>query len=475
MTSFLEGATIVAPSESEPGKPIMSILSINKLALDLVARDFSDGHAPNNAGPTKTARALAIIHMAARDAYAQVTGAYAAKLAGLPAPPAGLPATDAAGAAAVLGAGIRAATLLYPDFAQFINDQSAMITATADPEAMFYGCEIAEKWIASRQNDGAGHPQTDSMHGNMPGHHRPDPVSRGAALGRTWGQTAPFILNDVATDAPLLPPPGLTTADYANAFDEVFVFGRDNIVTRSPAFRLKALIGVFWGYDGSNKLGTPPRLYNQVVGETTEFKALPHSDQVNVLAAINAAMADAGIAAWYWKYVYDFWRPVVAIREAEAGFGPTGLGDNNAIRIQKGDPFWLPFGAPRSNPIPPIAAGAAGDNFTPNFPAYPSGHATFGTACFETFAKLVGKTPATITVKFVSGEFAGVTNNPFTPGTTDHTGALRPRWEQTFTLQTAIEQNAESRIWLGVHWRFDATGGEIVGHAVALKAIAAFT
>ena len=68
-----------------------------------------------------------------------------------------------------------------------------------------------------------------------------------------------------------------------------------------------------------------------------------------------------------------------------------------------------------------------------------------------------------------------MTNNPFNPGTTDHTGALRPRWEQTFTLKTAIEQNAESRIWLGVHWRFDATGGETVGQAVALKAIAAFT
>ena len=65
----------------------MTILDINKLALDLVAKDFSDGHSPNNGGPTKTARALAIIHLAARDAYAQVTGAYAPRLAGLPVKP----------------------------------------------------------------------------------------------------------------------------------------------------------------------------------------------------------------------------------------------------------------------------------------------------------------------------------------------------------------------------------------------------
>ena len=30
----------------------MDILSINKLALDLVAKDFSDGHNANNGGPT---------------------------------------------------------------------------------------------------------------------------------------------------------------------------------------------------------------------------------------------------------------------------------------------------------------------------------------------------------------------------------------------------------------------------------------
>ena len=53
----------------------MSILIINSMALELVAKDFSDGHSPSNGGPTKTSRALAIIHLAARDAYAKVTSA----------------------------------------------------------------------------------------------------------------------------------------------------------------------------------------------------------------------------------------------------------------------------------------------------------------------------------------------------------------------------------------------------------------
>ena len=45
---------------------------------------------------------------------------------------------------------------------------------------------------------------------------------------------------------------------------------------------------------------------------------------------------------------------------------------------------------------------------------------------------------------------------------------------QKTPLAKAIEQNKQSRIYLGVHWSFDATGGETVGKAIALKAIAAF-
>src|SRR6266852_9358703 len=138
----------------------VDILNINKLALDLVARDFSDGHAANNGGPTKTSRALAIIHLAARDAYAKVTAAYTPKLAGLPNKPAGLGGTDILGKAAVLGAGIRAAMVLYPDFVAFINDQSSLLTVGADPVALFYGAQIADIWLASRQGDGSSFPQT---------------------------------------------------------------------------------------------------------------------------------------------------------------------------------------------------------------------------------------------------------------------------------------------------------------------------
>jgi membrane-associated phospholipid phosphatase len=451
----------------------MSILKINELALELVARDFSvpppmpptQPSFPINGGPTKTSRALAIIHLAARDAYAKVTSTLTPKLAGLPNPPAGV--TD--GESAVLGAGIRAAILLYPGFSSYINEQAAILTAGANAPAVAYGSDIAEKWVQSRQNDNSSLQQMDTMFNDEPGHHRPDPVTKLPALGRNWGKVKPFVVSNVVTDAPLAPPPKLTDTAYGTAFDDVFVNGRDNITERNAHFRKQATIGIYWAYDGANKLGTPPRLYNKFVVAATDFQHLSSKDKINVLAAINAAMADAGIAAWHWKYAYDFWRPVVAIREADRGFGPTGKGDGNTHRDKKGDPFWLPLGAPKSNPLPPATPSPPSNayfNFTPNFPAYPSGHSTFGSACFETFAGLIGKSTDKISVTFVSSEFNGIT--------TDNNGVTRPKWSQTLTLKEALEQNAISRIYLGVHWIFDATGGEMVGKAISVKTVAAF-
>ncbi len=380
----------------------MSILSVNRLALKLVAMDFSNGHAPNQAGPAKTARALDIIHLAARDAFASVTSVYPPQLSALPSPPATFTKNDATGLAADLGAGLRTSALLYPYFTAFINTQSAAITEGADPAAVVYGSQVGDQWFNSRQANGSGLPQADSLYSSAPGHYRPDPVSLLPALGRTCGQVTPFILAHLASGAPLPAPPDLTSKEYASAFDD-------------------------------------------------DFTALNSQKQINVLAAVNAAMADAGIAAWHWKYVYDFWRPITAIREAGGDWGPTGDGDGKTFRKRTGDPFWTPVGAPKSNPLSLPAS-----NYTPNFPAYPSGHATFGTACFLTFAGLVGKTAANMNVTFVSDEYNWSTDDAAVPnGTVDNLGVMRPRWEQTFMAE-AIEQNKLSRIYFGMHWQFDA-------------------
>src|SRR5438094_890179 len=90
--------------------------------------------------------------------------------------------------------------------------------------------------------------------------------------------------------------------------------------------------------------------------------------------------------------------------------------------------------------------------------AYPSRHAGFGRALFETLRKFFGRDNIPFT--FVSDEFTGVTR--------DHDGHFRPLTPRSFaSLSEAEEQNGQSRIYLGIHWAFVKTDGISQGRNVA--------
>ncbi len=92
------------------------------------------------------------------------------------------------------------------------------------------------------------------------------------------------------------------------------------------------------------------------------------------------------------------------------------------------------------------------------FPAYPSGHAGFGGALFETLRKFYGRDRIPFT--FVSDEYNGVTR--------DNNGNVRPLKPRSFnSLSDAEEENGQSRIYLGIHWSFDKSEGISQGRKVA--------
>ena len=424
----------------------MNIRFWNDLSMRLVADDHTGNPIlGNQAGPTHTSRAMAMIHLAMHDAVGGVTGKFAPYLTKLPKPT--LPVSLEA---AVNRAAAETAMALYPGHAATIAAAFASApvpeTATAieRKNGTDFGKLVADAMMAERSTDGS-EVCKHYAYSKDPGRHRPDPHSPGQqVLGVEWGDVKPFTYASGA-HPPLPPPPVLTDPAYLAAYNDVYKNGRDDQPSKNPQ---QAMKGIFWAYDGSQKLGTPPRLYNQIVRTIADPMGLGVVDEVRLLTLVNVGMADAGIACWHHKYLRDFWRPVVGVREADDGAGPLGKGDGAAT---VGDPFWNPLGAPDTN-------GSRVNNFTPNFPAYPSGHSTFGAACFLLTAKFLGKKQKDVKFDFVSDEFNGVNR--------DSTNTVRPRLKRSFDLESARDENANSRVYLGVHWSFDAEQGKVLGESL---------
>jgi hypothetical protein len=451
-----------------------SILFWNSVALEVHRRDFAfdvdmetgKPQAPQQGGPTRTSRALAIVHLAMYDAWNGARGIannYLNVRSGqnlLPAapPPAASADTAAASAAAT------ALKVLFSRQAAYIESKMQEFCASASVagqsaqqkrDGQDYGRAVAQALLDFRAKDGSD-AADDYIAGDAPGQHRPDPYNPVQGyLGSRWGRVTPFCVNSPANGGLatyINPPPSFTSQKYQDDFEEVREFGA---LERRLRTTTQELTGLYWAYDGAKGLGTPPRLYNQIVQKIAEDQNNTPDQNARLFALINAGMADAGIVAWEAKYVYNFWRPIIGVREDDEGTGPSGLGTGSAA---DGDPFWRAYGAPASN-----QPGAI--NFTPPFPAYPSGHATFGTTVFEIVRRFYPPAIANnLTFEFVSDELNGKT--------VDVDGSTRTFIKRTYTLDEAIQDNLESRIWLGVHWRFDGEGGQQAGVQVAQQIVA---
>jgi PAP2 superfamily len=404
-------------------------------------------------GPTRASRAMAIVHIAMFDSVNAILGGYESYTR-LPRAP-----FDVSLTAAVAQAAHDTLVALFPSQTPIFDDALTADLATIRPgwaklNGINLGRRAANAILALRADDGSDRPEphvgVDLLTSGEPGHWRQDPISHGPlALGAYWSEVTPFSLR--STDQfRVPPPPALDSAEYTAAFAEVKALGGDVVHTATSRTDDQTQTGIFWAYDGTPSLCAPPRLYNQIVVHIADQMHTTSNTLAfaRLLALANVAMADAGMAIWDSKYFYDLWRPVTGIRESDPGTGPTGAGDGNPATT--GDPDFRPLGAPASN--------LQGPNFTPPFPSYPSGHAGFGGALFETLRNFYRRDDIAFT--FTSDEFNGTT--------IDNQGNMRPLLPRSFTsLSQAEEENGQSRIYLGIHWSFDKSEGITQGEHVA--------
>ena len=421
-------------------------ISIDASGLDHTPTGLGEPHIfGEQVGPCRAARAIAIVHIAMFDTANSIERKYES-YTGLRGPEG-----DLSMKAAISQAAHDTLVVLFPSqayrFDNFLaEDLGEVHKGAAKRRGILLGQRAATKILQLRANDGSevgeirvGTNANEYATSDLPGHWRKDPISQlGVALGAHWYACRPFVVKSNAQfRAPA--PPALNSMAYAQAFLEAKRLGGDGVHTGTERTPEQTEIGIYWAYDGTPSLCAPPRLYNQITLKIADQKKTGGLELARLLTLVNVAMADAGMGIWDSKYYYDYWRPVTGIREANTD----GNSDTTA------DASFSPLGAPASN--------LSGPNFTPPFPAYPSGHAGFGGALFQTLRRFY-KTDH-IKFTFQSDEFNGVTKGD--------DGNVRPVMTRTFqTLSQAEEENGQSRIYLGIHWSFDKTEGIELGNKV---------
>lgn len=432
-----------------------AVLHWNSVALQVVANDHTPDivKRPDQGGPTRTSRALAIAHAAIFDAVNSIDGSFTPYLTSIP------EVSTASVEAAVAQAAFETLAHLYPSQKKAFLQKALTEALEAIPDGKpkeqgrQVGAEVASQIIAARRNDNSNLDQ-NYVPGSLPGQHREDPLNPGQGfLTPRWGVVTPFTLNrNGGQGTPAFrssPPPTLISDDYTDAFNEVKTKGGDGNQTPTDRTDEQTVIGIFWAYDGTPRLGTPPRLYNQIARQIAKEQGNTLVENARLFALVNLAMADAGIQCWDTKYFYNLWRPILGVREADPGTGPSDQGDGNPAT--NGDPNWTPLGAPNTN-------NPGKGNFTPNFPAYTSGHATFGAALFQILKRFYDTD--TIPFTFVSDEFNGQN--------LDVDGTVRPLLPRSYnSFSQASDENGQSRIYLGIHWQFDKVQGIRAGEAIA--------
>lgn len=483
------------PVAAAPAPPVVSCTQPARIdpvrfwsdtALQLDALDHSvdaaDARAP---GPCAASRALALAHIVIADAC---TAAYDCSYDGFIVRGGRAPANDYA-EAFVGGAAARILGHIYstPAHTHLIGFQRQHFLRLYDSRVLAAwnaGLEFGRnerftsqwKWEAIKAAAVSSLNRAENL---RRGEHTVDPFNPDQKFyGAGWGRIPPLLAGLPIPSLGPGDPPREQDREYQSDLEEVRALG---VYRPQGPTAEQVKVGVFWAYDGARLLGTPPRLYNQIITQIAEADGFTTPELARLLALCNIAMADAGIVCWGAKYRYQVWRPVVGIQNA----------------AYQRDPEWRPFGAPRTNPtsfalgsdsrrLTAVSMLGGGEYvgssepakdtmayeracFTPNFPSYPSGHATFGSACFNMLKRVRAERESTRgnpnaldnVPPFVSEELNGISIDNFR-------NVPRPYTPVVFrSIDQMIEGNNKSRVHLGVHWNFDCELGARSGARIA--------
>jgi len=352
------------------------------------------------------ARNMAIVHVAMFDAVNAIDRSYEPYYADVHA------SRGASKEAAAAQAAHDTLTALYPArqaiYDGALAEDLAGIPAGLARQGVAVGKEVARQILELRADDGAAAIATYTPPSTDPGQWQPTPPDFSPAANAHVPNVTPFAVESSAQFRPG-PPPALTSPEYAAAFNETKAVGSANSSTRTAD---QTQVGLIWRLPLTNH-----QVWNRIAQDVAEERGLSLAENARLFALLDMTMHDGLATSFGAKFHYGLWRPITAIRRADE--------DGNAAT--EADPDWTTL-----HPT------------TPAYPTYSGNAATIGASCATVLAGVFGSNDVPFDVHWDAYGFPGVTRSY---------GGF---WD-------AAQEEADSRIYGGIHFRFDSVAGQQIG------------
>lgn len=359
---------------------------------------------PSTAG-VLTPRYYAMMHIAMFDAVNSIEADYSPYHTRVPA----LRSASAEAAAAQAAHDVLTALIQVPAsqaaFDTALSARLAGIQPWRASQGAFVGRKVAQNILAWRENDGSASPAPQYVLPPLPGLWQPTPPAFQPPQFPQFGNVVPFGVLTPTQYLPV-PPPTLTSAEYAADFDEVKRLGSAGSTERTAEQTLLARLFAPSGYRTQHWA-----VWNNVARDLSRSQAWSLVDTARLFALLNASIHDGVQTSHTSKFVYGLWRPVTAIQRADEDLNP----------LTTADPAWAPLIT------------------TPPYPSHSSNQTCVGASAARALALAFGTDAMPFTVTW-----AGINPN-----------ADVSRAYAAFS-QLADDQ-ARSRVYAGIHFNFELT------------------
>lgn len=372
----------------------------------------------------KGVRTAAMAHLAMHDALTAIDPRFRPFRATDPAPDVGpVQAANEAAYAVAISQYPDRADVLDAERARWAGDDDARATAARD-----LGRRTATAVLATRERDGwnadpeyAFHPMGPGVYAEFNEH---SATPEGFVFGAGWALARPFVM-DGPDQLRVGPPPDIDSDTYTRAFDEVKEVGRRDSPTRTGDQTHLAMWWKEFVESSHNRLG------RELVAE----EGLDVWEAARFFALLDVSIFDGYVASFDSKFHYNHWRPYTAIRWAS--------NDGNPDTEEEED--WTNL-----------------HDHTYAFPSYPSAHGTVCAAAMTVFEDVFGPDRSFVmTIPEVDSQ------GPMSPKIpTD------PPSRSFSSFGEAAVECSMSRVYLGIHFRYDSEVGTELGRHVGEHAVA---